>query len=402
LRRNREFMLLQAGQLLSATGSQVTSIAYPLLVLALTNSAVRAGIVAFARAIPAGLLAIPAGLAADRWNRKAVMIGADIVRLLAVGLLASAVFVHHAAFWLIVVAAFVEGCGSAFFAAASPAAIRAVVPHEQLPDALGANTGRQSAVMLAGPPLGGALFGVSRVLPFFTDAGSYVFSFVSLLLIRTPFQSERQADTAPLGQQVKEGMTFIWSQPFIRASSFLYGLLNFTAPGLLFCVVVIGKEEGRSSAAVGGLVAIFAVSALVGSFFTGRVRRVMREHSILVLEMWGWTACAAFLVWPNAYVLGASLAPVGLVVASSDSIVHAYRLAITPDRLLGRSESVRSAMAMLLGSLSPLVAGLLIADTTPRWTIAFFTVMGVGLVLWGMASKALRSVAPLDQVDRLP
>jgi MFS family permease len=70
LRRNRDFVLLQAGRLLSNAGTQSTTIAYPLLVLALTHSPAKAGIVSFARSLPFALLALPAGVAADRWNRK--------------------------------------------------------------------------------------------------------------------------------------------------------------------------------------------------------------------------------------------------------------------------------------------------------------------------------------------
>ena len=61
LRRNRDFVLLESGRLLSTAGSQLTTIAYPLLVLALTHSPAKAGIVSFARAIPLALFALPAG-----------------------------------------------------------------------------------------------------------------------------------------------------------------------------------------------------------------------------------------------------------------------------------------------------------------------------------------------------
>ena len=58
LRRNRDFVLLQAGQLLSAAGTQSTTIAYPLLVLALSHSPAQAGLVAFARLLPFGLFGL--------------------------------------------------------------------------------------------------------------------------------------------------------------------------------------------------------------------------------------------------------------------------------------------------------------------------------------------------------
>jgi MFS family permease len=73
LRKNRDFVLLQAGQLLSAAGTQATAIAYPLLVLALTHSPTRAGVVGFTAIVPYALFGLFAGVAADRWNRKRVV-----------------------------------------------------------------------------------------------------------------------------------------------------------------------------------------------------------------------------------------------------------------------------------------------------------------------------------------
>src|SRR4029077_18378657 len=115
LRRNRDFMLLQTGQLLSAGGTQITSIAYPLLVLSVTGSTAKAGFVAFARLGAMVLFALPAGLAADRWSRQSLMTAADSVRLSAVGALAVAILSDSIVFWAIAVAAFVEGAGNAVF-----------------------------------------------------------------------------------------------------------------------------------------------------------------------------------------------------------------------------------------------------------------------------------------------
>ena len=132
LRRNRDFVLLQTGQLLSDVGSQSTSIAFPLLVLAATGSPALAGVVAFARTAAWTLLSLPAGVAADRWNRRRLMLAADGVRVLAVGGLAAAVATGRAAFWTIALAAFVDGAGTALFLAAQAGAMRAVVPARQL------------------------------------------------------------------------------------------------------------------------------------------------------------------------------------------------------------------------------------------------------------------------------
>jgi MFS family permease len=395
LRRNRDFVLLQTGQLLSNAGSQATAIAYPLLALALTHSAVKAGLVSFARTAPIALLAIPAGLAADRWSRRGLMIGADALRAAAMGGLAISLAVGDVPFWVIPCVAFVEGVGTTVFSAAQPGALRAVVPTEQLPEAAGAQSGRTAAVRIVGPPLGGALFEAGRALPFLVDACSYACSTVSLLLMRVQFQEEREWEPGSVRRRAAEGLSFTWREPFLRITALLYGLLNFTALGLLFCIVVIGQNEGLSGGEIGLLTALFAISVVVGSFLSRAVRRVLSVHAVLILEVWAWLGCAVFLIWPHAVVLAAGLVPVGLAVPSTDSVVNGYRIAVTPDRLLGRSESVRSAIALSAASLAPLAAGFLLQHTTPRWTVACFTAWALGLAIWATASRTLRAPPPL-------
>jgi MFS family permease len=102
-------MLLQTGQLLSNVGTQATSIAYPLLVLAVTHSAAKAGTVAFARSLAWALFALPAGVAADRWSRRRLMIAADAARVVAIGSLAATILLDRLRFWPIALVAFVGG-----------------------------------------------------------------------------------------------------------------------------------------------------------------------------------------------------------------------------------------------------------------------------------------------------
>ena len=398
LRRNRDFMLLQTGQLLSNTGSQATSIAYPLLVLALTHSPAKAGLVAFARALPAAFLGLLAGVAADRWNRKHLMIAADVVRALAIAFLAATILLHHVAFWEIPVVAFVEGAGSALFSAAQAGAMRAVVPLRQLPAAAGAKTGRDAAVLLAGPPLGGALFSLARAVPFVVDALSYAFSTIALLAMRTPFQQQRERSTASLRTQVTEGFRFIWSQPFLRTCAFLFALGNFIGPSILFVLVVVGRRQGLSGGTIGVLVAAFGACLLLGSFLSPLVRRLLPVRGVLLLELWTWLGCAVFLIDPSVYVLAASILPTALAIPSTDSVVHGYRIAMTPDRLLGRAESVRSTISLSIAPLGPLIAGILLATVSARLTIAFFAAFALLLALWGTLSPSIRAAPSLDEL----
>jgi Transmembrane secretion effector len=401
LRRNRDYVLLQIGQLLSSAGTQTTSIAYPLLVLAVTGSPAKAGIVAFARTLPAALFALPAGVAADRWSRRRLMIAADGVRVLAVGSLAVAIPFDQIEFWQIPLVAFVEGAGAAVFSAAEVGALRAVVPARQLPAAVAAQTGRHAAVRLAGPPLGGALFGLARAVPFIVDAVSYAFSTLSLLAMRTPFQEKREPDLASLRSRLAEGFRFLWSRPFLRTCAFLYGLTNFIGPGLLLAIVVLGKRQGLSGGEVGALVAVFGACLLLGSLLSPIVRRLLPVRAVLLLELWMWLGCAVFLIWPNVYVLLAGMLPAALAIPSTDSVVDGYRIAMTPDRLLGRSESVRTTIALLIAPLGPLTAGVLLGVVSARATIAVFVAAAVVLAVWGTLSPSIRAAPSLDELDDL-
>lgn len=384
MRRNRDFVLLQMGQLLSSTGTQSTVLVYPLLVLALTHSPAKAGLVSFARTLPLAVCALPAGLAADRWGRKRLMIAADVVRMAAIGSLAAMLLLDRISFWVLPVVAVIEGTGAAVFSAAEVGALRSVVPANQIPAAAGAQTGRRAAVQLAGPPLGGVLFGLARTLPFVVDCASYTCSTASLLAMRTPFEEIREPDNSSLRSRVAEGFTFLWRHPFLRTCALLFGLSNFIGTGILFAVVVIGKAEGLSSAAVGGLVAVFGASVVIGSFLAPWTRKRLPVRVVLLLELWAGLGCATFLIWPNVYALVGGIIPAAVAIPATDSVVHGYRIAMTPDRVLGRSEAVRSTISLSVAPLGPLAGGLLLA-VSARTAIAVFAATALVLAIWGTA-----------------
>ena len=402
LRRNRDFVLLQISQLVSSGGSQITAIAYPLLVLSLTGSSAKAGLVAFARLLPTALFSLPAGLAADHWNRRRLMIAAHALRAVAVGTLGVLVAMNDIAFWVIPTVAFVEGAGAAVYATASAGAMRAVVPKQQLPDAVAVVTGREAAISLAAPPVGGALFGLARALPFLVHAASYAVSTVLLVVMRTPFQEEREVDAAPLRSRLAEGFRFLWAYPFLRTCAFLFGLANFIGPGVLLAIVVIAEDQGLTGGQVGLLVSVFGGAILLGSVLSPYVRRRLPVRGVLLLELWTWVGCGLFLIWPNVYVLTASIVPTGLAIPSTDSVVHSYQLAMTPDRLIGRVNSVQRTIGLLIAPLGPLVAGLLLGATSERATIAIFAAFGLVLALWGTLSPALRGAPSLEEITELP
>src|SRR2546421_8067254 len=108
LRRNRDYMLVWAGQGVSELGSQISTVAYPLLVLALTHSPAKAGVVGLAATLPLPLLALPAGMLADHFDRKRLMVAADTIRALALVALTIAVLGGGVAYGVVGAVAFVD------------------------------------------------------------------------------------------------------------------------------------------------------------------------------------------------------------------------------------------------------------------------------------------------------
>lgn len=401
LRKNRDFVLLQLGQLFSTVGTSASQIAYPLLVLATTHSPAKAGVVGSAAFAPYVLFGLLAGVAADRWNRKHVMIAMDLVRVLAILSIVVALALDRLVFAQIVVAAFLEGTGYVFFNIAEVGALRSVVPARQLPAAAAAEQARMSAVIVAGPPLGGALFGIARSLPFVADAASYTFSIASLLLMRTPFQQERERDTTPMREQIREGIAWLWRHAYLRTSALVFAGDNFVWQALVLVLVVVGRRHGLSSATIGVLVASIGAVALAGSAVAPRAVKIVSVRTIMLLSQWLHGLFVLYLVWPSPYVLLGGVLPVAFVEPWMNAAIIGYRTAVTPDRLVGRVSSVARNLALLTMPLGPLAAGLLLGAFSAKTTVLVLALACLGLASFSTLSPAIRDAPSLDELERL-
>jgi MFS family permease len=144
LRRNRDYMVLWSGQVVSVLGSEITLLAFPLLVLALTGSAAQAGIVAFFNTAPVLLLNLPGGVFTDRHDRRKTMIACNLLGALAIGSLAVALAINEMRFGHVVLAAFLQGAATVVFSLAEQGALPQVVAREQVADAVAQNESRDA------------------------------------------------------------------------------------------------------------------------------------------------------------------------------------------------------------------------------------------------------------------
>src|SRR6185312_10013 len=128
--RNLDFLLLWSGQTVSTLGTNISALALPLLVLALTHSPALAGLLAAARQLPYLLLSLPAGALVDRWDRKRTMIYCDLLRWLAVGSVPLAFVLGHLTLIQLYLVAFIEGTAYVLFSLAQISALPHVVESE--------------------------------------------------------------------------------------------------------------------------------------------------------------------------------------------------------------------------------------------------------------------------------
>jgi len=254
-------------------------------------------------------------------------------------------------------------------------------------------------VGIAGPPLGGVLFHVARALPFGVDALSYAFSFAAVSAMRTPFQQPREPRPLRIRADLAEGFRFLWTQPFLRATSFFYAVGNFTIPAFLFIVLVVARRHGLTGGQIGVLLALFSACILVGSVLGGAVRRRLSLRAVVLLEAYSGLLATAFLVEPNVYLLLGALLPLAFVLPITDSYVIAHRLAATPDRLLGRAEAARLTIVRTAAPLGSLVAGVLLSASSSRVAVGALLAITLGEAIYATGANALRSPPPLEEPD---
>jgi predicted MFS family arabinose efflux permease len=382
----------------SELGANVSGIAFPLLVLATTRSPARAGIVAAAGSLPPLVLAVPAGALVDRWNQKHVMIVADCVCAAAFGSLGLAVALDTVRFGHIVAVALVEGVGVVFFEVAEGSALPKVVADRHLDAALARNSARAHTAALAGQPLGGALFGLGRVVPFVFDAVSYLMSVMTVSLIRTSFRRDPVQERPRLRGDMRAGLSWFWHQPFLRTTSLISMTRSFTLNALYLVVIVIARERGASAALIGLVFAFVGVGGILGSLAAPSFARRASIRTVIIA-----TAVVGAVLVPLLSILPGRATP-GIVFGAMwilnpvwSTVVGAYRLRITPPELRARVLSIATLVSGGPVPLAFVAAGLLLeaAGTTPT-VLVFAGIMVVG------ATIAIGSRAGRDVPDRHP
>ncbi len=396
--RSRDYLLLFGGQLVSHVGSQVSLLAFPLLVLFLTHSPAQAGAIGALRGLPYFILGLPAGALVDRWDRKRVMILCDSGRALALGSIPLAYALGHLTLAQLYAVSLIEGTLYIFFSLAATACLPRVVAKEQLTAALAQDQASFAMSEFLGPSLGGILYSVGQAVPFLADTFSYVVSVISLLFIKTAFQEERAAPRGSLWREILEGLRWLWHQPLIRFLAVMIGGMNLTGVGYSLIVIVLAEQQHASSFTIGLILACAGVANVLGTLITSPIEKRFSFGQIMIVTIWVLT-----LTWP-LYAFASSPLWLGVVtfitilaVPVQGVVQYSYRMALIPDHLQGRVNAPFRIIATGSLPLGLALTGALLQAFGPIATVWILFVPQVALALATSLNPYVRRARPIGK-----
>ena len=396
---NRDYMLLWSGQVVSTLGSAASSIIYPLLILALTNSPEAAGIAGALRAIPYLVLSLPVGALIDRWDRKRVMILCDVGRALTAASIPIAMGFGVLTLWQIYAATLIEGSLFVLFNIAEVAALPRIVPAHHLPQAAAQNEAGFGVANIVGPSFGTMLYqAFGRSVPFIADAVSYVVSVASLLRIRTAFRTAPPATKRNLHVEIAEGLRWVWHNPLIRYMAILTGGLNLINAAFPLIVIVLAKHLGAGDGEIGVIFSIGGIGGVVGSLVGGQIQRRFTFGQVIIAVVWLDALLFPLYAIAPSYILLGVIAGLIFVLGPIYNVVQfSYRLSIIPDELQGRVNSTFRLIAFGFMPVGAWLSGVLIERVGALDTVLVFAAWLLLLAGLTTFNRHVRKARPIAQ-----
>ena len=401
--RNGDYLRLWGGQTASAIGAQVSGLALPLLILALTHSPAKVGLLAALRGVPYVLLILPAGALIDRWNPRRVMLLCDTGRALALASIPLALALGHLPLMQLYIVTFIEGTLFVFFNQAESNCLVRVVTPNQLPIAVAQGQALEGSAGLIGPALGGLLYGLGRGVPFLTDAISYVISLLALLALKTDLRPmPKETSTAPhLGREIWEGLRWLYAHQTIRFVALLTGGLMLFGDGYTLILILLAQRLHATSAEVGVLLATGGLGTLLGSTLSVGLQRRFRFGPLMIGVTWAWALTWVPCVFAtNLIALGIANTICYIVVPVYFSTQYAYRLGKIPDHLQGRVNSIYRLIAFGTFPVGLAMTGLLLQKFGPVQTIWILFVPQILLGIVATLHPVLRLAGRAEEIGK--
>lgn len=364
LLRSADYRAFMVGQASSAVGDALSLIVLPLLALKETGSGLSMGLVGMSQALAVLVSAPLAGVVADRFPRRRVMLVCDVLRALVVSAIPLAVVLSLPLLPVVYVTVVLQGVLFSFFEAACLSCVPSLVGPEAVGPAnsylLAANTiGYLIGTGLAGPLVAAVGPGTAMGV----DAASYALSALSLALIRNPLSPPGPREPRSPWSELRGGLAFLRTRPVLQ----LLALLTFLgavleAPLVPVVIYQFQQEYGFSPSMMSGVLVVYTVGGVLGSVATAWVPSARYGTAVL-----GANLLSGLLLIPVAFTraplaLSLCLVLVGSLASIATASSLTLRVRETPDALLGR---VNSSLVLLSFSARPV--GLLLGGFVLEW-----------------------------------
>jgi MFS family permease len=392
--RHRNFRLFWYGQLISLVGTWMQTTAQAWLVLDLTGSAFKLGVVTAMQFLPILLLSLVTGPLVDRFPKRRIIIITQSILAFQAIILALLVWTASVQYWHVVVLAAVLGVANTIDMPARQSFIIELVGHENLMNAVGLNSSIFNGARALGPALAGVLMASIGTAPcFFLNGFSYVPVLYSLLfLMRIENETKSQRSSIGIIEDTREALRFIRRSPVLRTTIPLVAVVSIFAANFNVLVPVFARLELHGDAAdFGLLMSSFGFGALVGAVTFTYLSRFGPRMSLLFV---GGVTLGAFLLvigMQDSFDLTALLLGFcGWSIVTFFGMANTILQINSHDHLRGR---VMSIYTMSFGGLSPV--GSVLTGVAAHWLHAPLTFALGGLitiVCFVIAAYRVRSI----------
>lgn len=341
--RHRDFRLLWTGQAISLIGDGIYLVAIAWLVYDISNSPGALGLVGVAWTLPMVLTLLGAGVLSDRYDRRLLMIVADVLRVVAVGGLAALSLAGSTELWHVVVLVVLYGVGDALFAPAFTAIVPDVVPQEDILQASALKELMEPVgLRFAGPALGGFLIaGLDVGAALVVDALTFAASAVAVSFMSPQPGVGRVGASA--WEELREGFAFVRARPWLwatLASAALFLLVSY-GPFEVLVPYLIRNDFGGGAATFGAIMSAGGLGGITVALLMSRFG-APRRHVTAMYVAWALSSLttAGFAIAGAPWQLfvfsfvGFALNTVGMVVW------NALMQTRVPSEMLGRVSSL--------------------------------------------------------------
>jgi MFS family permease len=265
--RYKNYRLFFIGQAISLTGTWMQIIALAWLVYRLTDSALLLGVVGFSSQIPAFLLAPFAGVAADRYNRRRILIATQVLAMIQAFILAGLVISGVVAVWhIIILSVFIGMIGSFEIPLRHAFVVEMIGKRQDLNNAIALNASLFNAARLIGPSVAGvliALFGEG--ICFLLNAISYIAVLITLIAIKVP-QRHNPVLRKHVFQELKDGFIYAFNSMPIKATLFMLALISLMGVPYQVLMPIFARDIFHAGpVALGYLMGVSGLGALAGA-----------------------------------------------------------------------------------------------------------------------------------------